>query len=217
MKYLNTKLYIWTLVLISITYYLLIFLYITDTSTNITITSYLKPIPIVVTLDTLTIYIFVKWLWKWNKLYPWLVPFPNLNGTWRGFLKSNWVCPETNKNPEKIPTILTINQSFTHVSCVMRTGEMCSESFSAEICIDPLSKKIDLVYSYKSTPNADIRHRSQLHFGTVKLDIVGENKKLVGEYWTSRETTGFIDLEFWKNKKFDKYPKELGAHPMSEI
>lgn len=215
MKYLNTKLYIWLLIIISITLYSIYFslsFYFIDSQTAF---DYLKPIPTVVSLDLAIIFIFVKWLWKWNKLYPWFVPFPNLNGTWKGQLQSNWICPNTKEKIKSIPIILTINQSFTNTSCIMRTEEMCSESFSGEIIRNIESEKSKIIYSYKSDPRADIRHRSPSHFGTVVLDIVNNNLKLDGEYWTSRETTGIIKLEFWKKEKLDSYPEEIGEHPMS--
>ena len=34
--------------------------------------------------------LFIKWGWKLRIFYPWLVPFPNISGTWVGELKSNW-------------------------------------------------------------------------------------------------------------------------------
>lgn len=38
----------------------------------------------VVTIDLLIVAAFVKWGWKFSIFRGWLVPFPNLNGTWAG-------------------------------------------------------------------------------------------------------------------------------------
>lgn len=217
MKHLNTKLYIWALIIISLSIYT-IYIFLTSYFVDIeykSIIDYLKPIPTVVTLDVFIAGLFVKWFWKWKLLYPWFVPFPNLNGTWKGFLKSNWQCPNTGKKPDAIPTILTINQTFINISCVMRTGEMCSESFSSEIILNLEAGSTKVVYSYKSDPKADIKHRSPPHFGTAILSIIKHQPILDGEYWSSRETTGTIYLEFWKKEKIDIYLDDFGKHPMS--
>lgn len=47
-------------------------------------------IPKVVSFDLLIIAIFVKWGWKHKIFRGWLVPFPNLNGSWVGFIHSDW-------------------------------------------------------------------------------------------------------------------------------
>ena len=38
---------------------------------------------------------------------------------------------------------------------------------------------------------------------------------LTGSYWTGRETTGDIEMRFWKKQLIDSYPEELGMHPDS--
>ncbi|MCI0365724.1 MAG: hypothetical protein L0219_17835 [Phycisphaerales bacterium] len=78
---------------------------------------------------------FTNWIWKWDKLQGWLVPFPNLNGTWEGRIHSNWKDAQ-GKKPGPIPVILTIKQSFNRLSCVMRTVEMESHSYIEGFCID---------------------------------------------------------------------------------
>ena len=47
--------------------------------------------------------------------------------------------------------------------------------------------------------------------------IIDPKKKIKGEYWTGRKTTGQIELEFWRKKGMDEYPKEIGSHPVSKI
>lgn len=217
MKHLNTKLYIWTLIIISLIIYGVYFAFSSAYAEYENFLDFLKPLSIVVMVDAFIVSIFVKWLWKLKLLYPWFVPFPDLNGTWKGVLKSNWICPNTGKKPNEIPTILTINQTFTNVSCVMRTGEMCSESFTSGFIINLETDSTHIVYSYKSDPKADIKYRSAPHFGTAKLSVVNNQLILDGEYWSSRETTGTIHLKFWKKEKLDIYLDEFGEHPMSTL
>lgn len=216
MKYLNTKLYIWALIIISLVIYAVYFALSSSVTNYETFLDFIKPISIVVTLDAVIAGIFVKWLWKLKLLYPWFVPFPDLNGTWKGVLKSNWECPNTGEKPDEIPMILTINQTFTNVSCTMRTGEMCSESFSSEFLVNTETESPKLIYSYKSDPKPNFKYRSSLHFGTTVLSIVKNHSELEGEYWSNRETTGAIHLKFWKKQKVDVYSENIGKHPMSE-
>ncbi len=84
------------------------------------------------------------------------------------------------------------------------------------VSIDEDNQIKRLSYSYNSKPKQAVRHRSPEHFGTIVFDIVeNSNLRLDGEYWTERNTTGSIDMEYWKSEKLDNFPDELGAHPVS--
>jgi len=64
---------------------------------------------------------FVSYAWKWRIFRGWLVPFPDLNGTWEGTIQTTWKNLETGEIPGPIPVTLTVKQSFIRMSCVMRT------------------------------------------------------------------------------------------------
>ena len=215
MKHLNVKFYIWILIILSIIVYVIYIFFFPIVQQ--TLISYLKPIPTIVTIDVIISAIFVRWFWKSKLFYHWLVPFPNLNGTWKGEIKSTWVNSDTGERPEPIPVILTIKQSFTSISCVMRTAEMTSHSFSSDFVIKNEEQILKLVYTYDSNPKETIKDRSVRHLGTISFDILTHNKKieLDGEYWTARKTTGTIELKFWKKELVSKYPNKIGKHPMS--
>jgi len=177
---------------------------------------YLKSIPTAITISLLFLIIFIKYIWKWKVFHKWLIPFPNLNGTWKGYIHSTWIDPDTNTRPTPIPVILTIRQSLFKISCVMRTEEMESFSFASGFVMYQENQLLKLVYSYESIPKQTVKGRSPQHFGTIVFNISSQNKKeLIGEYWTERKTTGSIELEFWKKELYDKYPEELGKHPVS--
>lgn len=217
MKYLNKKYFIWLLIIFSALFYgayVLIFPLVEKTLLN-----YLKPIPTVVSLETILVFIFVKWIWKFKIFYSWLVPFPDLNGSWKGIIKSNWIDDKTGKKPDPIPALLTIKQSFTNISCVMRTEEMTSYSFISGFLIDKENQIFRLVYSYDSIPRQIVKQQSPQHYGTISLDIINNHgkKELIGDYWTGRRTTGTVELEFWKKELLEKYPDELGRHPVSKM
>ena len=174
--------------------------------------------PKVVSIDLLLIALFVKWGWKLKFFRGWLVPFPNLNGTWMGHIFSDWIDPNTGEKPEPIPVMLTVNQSFFHVSCVMHTGEMNSDSYSEGFVIDPGRQLKLLAYSYTSKPRVSLSERSTPHDGTAVFQIIEiSNKKLKGRYWTERMTKGEINLEFYSTEILEELPEGSGNHPVTEI
>lgn len=171
-----------------------------------------KTIPLVL----FVIGIFVTYAWRWRIFRKWLVPFPDLNGTWQGTIQTTWKNPETGMIPSAIPVILTIKQSFIRISCVMRTAEMTSRSFLADFWLDGDEQIQMLGYSYHSKPLPSVQDRSQPHDGTIVFELVGEPiQKLKGNYWSSRKTTGEIVLTFREKNRLDEFPSDLGKHPVS--
>ncbi|WP_370398556.1 hypothetical protein [Tenacibaculum dicentrarchi] len=216
MKNINLKYSLYIIVGLTIVSFLL--LSINQNITDYNFKNVLKLISQIVTIITLIIGIFVKYLWKYKIFKSWLVPFPNLNGTWKGYIHTTWIDPKTNQRPSPIPVILTIEQSFSHISCVMRTSEMSSVSIVSDFHLDKENQIKKLYYSYDSNPLQTVKERSPQHCGTMAFNIVENSKfSLNGEYWTGRKTTGEIKVEFWKKDKLDYFPENLGNHPVSEI
>lgn len=177
---------------------------------------FLKLLPDVITANVVLAWVFVKWGWKLPVFKGWLVPFPDLNGTWQGTIQTTWKDERTGKVPGPIPTILVINQSFVHISCVMRTGEMASYSYTGEFVFDEESGAKSLVYTYSSQPRPTVADRSEPHDGTIVFEIMGDPaKNLKGRYWTARKSTGEVDLQFKTAKKLSDLPAKLPPHPVS--
>ena len=176
----------------------------------------LELLPNVVTADCLALGLFVSHAWRWPIFRKWLVPFPDLNGTWQGTIQTTWVNPQTGERPGPIPVALVIRQSFVSVDCIMRTGEMTSQSYSADFVLDNSANLCKLVYSYRSNPRPTVAERSQPHEGTIVFEVVGDTpKKLKGEYWTARKTTGEVVLTLKSRKHQDDIPAKLPPHPVS--
>lgn len=178
-------------------------------------------LPKVIFFDLVLFGLFASFLWKLPIFKRWLVPFPNLSGTWKGQIRTTWIDPKTNERPPPIPAILTIKQSFLKISCVMRTGEMTSRSLVSGFLLDRDNQLKKLYYIYDSNPIEAVKERSAEHSGTMSFDVAeGLGKSefvLTGSYWTGRKTTGDIKMRFWKKELVDSYPEELGAHPVSEV
>ena len=215
LKNLNLKPFVYAFVVI--TFILWFVLALVSGINEIELLKLIKLLPQVVFLDLIIIGLFIKWGWKSKYLKGWLVPYPNLNGTWRGVIQTNWKNPETNEIPGPIPAILSIKQTFSHISCVMRTTEMTSYSFAEEFKLDKDRQIKQLVYTYSSKPLLSVADRSAPHDGTITFDLIGDPvEKLKGQYWTARKSTGEITLTFREEKLLDEMPDDLGVHPLSK-
>ncbi len=176
----------------------------------------IRLIPIVATADGIAYFVFAAWIWRWKRLQGWLIPFPDLNGTWQGHIQTNWK-DEKGQVPGPMPAILTIKQSFGRMSCVMRTEEMESHSYLEGFCIDKDAQVRRLCYSYTSRPKASLRERSTPHDGTILFNIIGNPvRKLSGEYWTQRHTTGTVTLSFRTNELLDEMPSDFPKQQVSD-
>jgi hypothetical protein len=174
-------------------------------------------IPKVVTVDLAVIFVFTRWGWKCRVFRGWLVPFPNLHGSWAGSIYSDWVNPETGETVPPIPVMLTVSQSFSHISCLMHTGEMKSYSFAEGFNIDTDKQIKQLAYAYTSKPRICLNQRSLPHDGAVVFDIVeNPSLKLNGRYWTERKTKGEIRLEFHSKELLEELPEGTADHPVTE-
>jgi len=215
MKNLNYKNFIWIILVVSTFVWWIIARVKGIDLSNLWIL--LKQIPNVAFINGLLFAMFAKWGWKFKIFQGWLVPFPNLNGTWQGTIQTTWVDPKTNKTPDSIPVLLTIKQSFLHLSCVMRTAEMASYSFAEDFKIDHEKQIKQVVYSYMSKPTVNLSERSSMHEGTIIFDILGNPvNKLSGQYWTARKTTGVIELVFREKTLLDQLPSDFSEHPMAD-
>jgi len=186
LNHLNKKYYLWALISSSILAYFIVSKIIPPAG----VFDGLGIISIVVMIDGLLIGLFVTYGWKWRFFYDWFVPFPDLNGTWKGEINSNYIDENTGKKIEKIEVELKIRQSFVHTHCLLETKTMESRSFVAQFDINKEEQRLKLVYSYSGEPIASSKDTNPSHFGTAMLNIEDKGTTLKGSYWTDRETTG---------------------------
>jgi len=211
---LNVKAFIYIFLIISASVWFLIVL-LTGLDIN-KWWEFLRPLPTVATIVVFLFALFSRWGWRLKVFQVWLVPFPNIAGTWEGSIHTTWLDSENGEKTISIPAILTIKQSFLNISCVMRTAEMTSYSYAEGLRIQSDSQIKKLAYSYTSNPNLNLAHRSTPHDGTVVLDIIGNPvSKLTGHYWTTRKTTGEIHFTFRDRKLLDEIPLDYPPHPLS--
>lgn len=181
-------------------------LLVTRSYSTIDLWTAIKHLPQAITVYAIICIIFTKWLWRWKPLQGWLIKLPDLQGTWRGELKSDWINPETGKGIDPIPTVLVIRQTFSSIKCTLMTKESSSYSTTADINTAPNSEDLYLTYNYTNRPRAMVRDRSEIHDGASILKIINKpGRCLEGEYWTSRKTRGDMTLVFKSKNLAEKF------------
>jgi hypothetical protein len=166
----------------------------------------LKKLPDVVGVYATLVVVFMKWAWRWRIWQRWLVRIPNLQGTWRGTIRTTWKDPNTGQTPPPIPVTLVIRQTLLTLSCSMFTAESDSYSTAAQINEDDDSGVLRLSYNYLNRPRAGVRERSEIHDGAAILKVVlSPSKELEGEYFTSRCSTGDIAARFHSHQLAQKH------------
>lgn len=153
---------------------------------------WLRPFSTVVGVLLLLLVAFDLWAWRLRFLHGWFVLRPDIRGTWRVELRSEWKDPATGKPVGPIVAYLVVRQTFSTLSLRMLTGESASEQVAGEI-----SKASDGTYRlaavYRNEPKLSVRDRSQIHYGAIVLDLQGDPvHELAGAYWTDRNSRGEV-------------------------
>lgn len=157
----------------------------------------LRRFPLAVTIYALAHFLFAKWLWRLPILQGWLIKLPDLQGTWRGELKSDWKDPATGQGVAPKSVLLVIRQTYTSISCTLLTEESSSYSIAAEITPLGGDGELYLCYSYTNKTKAMVKDRSPDHDGATILKIIRiPDRKLEGYYWTARKTRGDMVFSF---------------------
>ncbi|MFD0672652.1 hypothetical protein [Cohnella sp. GCM10027633] len=204
MKSINFKLYLWATLVISVLIWsLLLLVYQIKLEFS---SAVFKQVPTVITLDLVIWSLFIKYGWKMKIFKGWLVQIPILQGTWRGELQSNWINPDTKQTLPSIPILLVIRQSFLTINCTLYTAESSSYSFVSSFLLDEETGTRRLIYFYTNKPRTLVRHRSEIHDGTAVFDILGTPPaNMIGEYWTSRGTSGEMRVEHISTKLAESF------------
>lgn len=165
-----------------------------------------KSVPTAISIYAVIALVFTQWVWRWKIFQGWLIKIPDLQGTWRGELKSDWINPATQQPIAPIPVVLVVRQTFSTINCTLMTKESSSYSTTAAINLAPNNKDLYLTYNYTNRPKATIRDRSAIHDGASILKIIKRpTRMLEGEYWTSRKTRGDITLNFESKSLVERF------------
>lgn len=157
----------------------------------------IKSIPTAIGIYAFIGVVFVRWIWRWRIFQGWLIKIPDLQGTWRGELKSDWIDPNASTGIPSISIVLIIRQTFSSIKCTLMTAESSSYSTTANINTGPNGEGLFLSYNYTNRPRATLLDKSVIHDGAAILKIIKHPRlSLDGDYWTSRKTRGEMILYF---------------------
>ena len=153
-----------------------------EIKTNPTVYSFFGYAGEAVGVAAILMVLYEKWLWRWDPL----AGIPCIKGNYEGSITSTF-------DSTKRDASLAVKQSYLSVGITMSTSE--SESRSITASIESVSGVNRLVFSYQNDPKAEVRDRSQIHYGSAMFTLA-EKDHLQGTYFTDRKTTG--DLDFIK-------------------
>jgi hypothetical protein len=164
--------------------------------------SLLQPLSTVTTVVLYAVLAFDLWLWKLPFLHGWFVKRPVIDGTWKVEIRSTWKNPATDAAIPPVEGFMTVRQTFSTLSMRLTTTESSSELVGTEIVCSS-----DGLYCisgvYRNEPRFQVRDRSPIHYGAVWLKVIDTpTQKVIGHYWTDRESAGEIELTDRRSKKF---------------
>lgn len=160
-------------------------------------------------------------LWHLPVLHGWFVKRPDLRGTWRVTLQSDWKDPETDERIPPIECFMGVEQTLSTLHMHLMTPESDSWFIADHIRPSPNGAGYQVAGVYTNKPDVHLRGvRSEIHRGALVFDTHGaENRpaSLAGEYWTDRNTTGSMALEGRVDELYTRYANALAAlAPVSE-
>ncbi|MBP7937495.1 MAG: hypothetical protein KA354_22875 [Phycisphaerae bacterium] len=137
-------------------------------------------------------------LWRQPWLQGWFVKRPDLRGTWRVDLRSDWVDPDTGERIPSIVGYMGVTQTLSKLQLHLMTPESESWFIADRIISSPCGDGYQVVGVYTNKPHVHLRgNRSEMHYGALVLQTHGQSGKpesLTGEYWTDRKTAGSMTL-----------------------
>ncbi len=167
--------------------------------------SYYSAFTTAATAGAVFMVLWEKYLWGW-KPFCYLDRRPDLRGTWKGLLHSNYVNLQTGEQRRSIESYLVIRQTYSKIDVRYFSEESGSVSLSANLVVDG-EGLFSLACTYRNTPRSLIRDRSPIGHGGFLLYVRGTPiHKLDGEYFTERLTKG--EMEF--TARSDKEAHDFG-------
>jgi len=173
-------------------------------------TQWRDPLPWVITGLLGVVWCFDQWLWRLPLVRAWFGSPPNLRGTWKATLRSNWVDP-SGQRIAPIEAYAVIRQTYSSLFMRLLTKESSSESLAA--AFDHASDGgWSLVTVYRNTPGPFVVHRSRPHFGGVILSGRGRRPTtLQGQYWTDRDTRGELHMTSRNRRLLNDFASASGV------
>ncbi|HTE41012.1 MAG TPA: hypothetical protein VK629_09280 [Steroidobacteraceae bacterium] len=150
----------------------------------------------VITLIYTAVMAFGKYAWPWAVFRGWLVKRPDLRGSWKVTLVSDYIDPNTGIAVPPIRAYMVVRQTLTTLSMRLFTKESRSVSVAHSI-----EQETDGLFGlsavYRNVPKIEHQgKKSAIHHGALLMEIHEViPQRLEGHYWTDRRTRGEIVME----------------------
>ncbi len=165
----------------------------------------LKPVSTVSGALVVILAVFDNWLWRVSILQGWFVKRPLLAGTWRATFQTSWRNPDTAEIPGPITGFMVVRQTYSRLTMTLLTTESTSQFVADELTLGT-DGRFAVFAVYHNEPKVQVRHRSAMHYGAMKLTVQGKPAtSLEGFYWTDRLTRGDIQLSERRKRAFDSF------------
>jgi hypothetical protein len=177
---------------------------------------HLAPFSSVVAVLVLLGVLFEHVLWHQRAFHGWFVPRPDLRGTWRVELQSDWVDPRTGARVGPIQGFVAVTQTLSHLQMHLMTPESQSWFVADRITPSPKNAGYRVAAVYTNEPDPLLRgKRSEIHYGALVLDTHGASRArpdgLSGEYWTDRATKGTMTLSGRARSAYSRFEEAREA------
>ena len=143
----------------------------------------------VVSITIVIMGLYSSLIWRYN-------PFektPKLMGTYKGVIEYNF-----NDITSKKDTYVKIKQSLLSIKIQITTNEITSNTIAGNLVEE--NNEYVLYYTYITNPKSKYSKMNPIQYGTCRL-LTSDKNRLIGIYWTSRQTIGDIELEKLNDKK----------------
>jgi len=152
---------------------------------------------------------FDRVLWRMRWLHGWFVRRPDLRGTWKVKLRSDWIDPTKGTQGPPITCFMGVTQTFSTLQMHLMTPESESWLVAEAICPARSGTGYEIAGVYTNKPGLDLRgERSEIHFGAIALNTHGPEQRpdvIDGEYWTDRKTSGRMELSARVSEVFTRF------------
>ena len=108
-------------------------------------------------------------LWRWFCLHGWFVKRPDLRGTWRVELQSDWIDPTTNRGVPLVVCYMGVVQTLSTLQMHLMTPESESWFIAESISESPSAVGYQIAGVYTNRPQTHLRgDRSEMHLGACR-------------------------------------------------
>ena len=149
---------------------------------------------------------FVRFAWHWRLFRDWFVKRPDLRGTWKAQIHTDWVDPLTRAVKPPVEAYVVIRQTLVNLSMRLFTEDARSILVAHSIELEP-DGLFSLSAVYRNTPKIEYQGpQGAIHHGALLIEIHSVRPTdLEGHYWTDRNTRGSIHMHFASSAQYSSF------------